>query len=54
MLGTKEGEMPQDGQQAAIAAASMDGDSTYSPDKPLANQTVIANLIAAAKGLSVS
>lgn len=54
MLGTKEGEMPQDGQQAAIAAASMDGDSTYSPDKPLANQTVIANLNAAAKGLSVS
>ncbi|HEX5392417.1 MAG TPA: hypothetical protein VFW68_04010 [Rhodocyclaceae bacterium] len=52
MLGTKEGEQPKDSQQAAAAAAALSASSTGASDMPPVNQTVIANINAAAKGLS--
>lgn len=54
MLGTKEGEQPKDSQQAASAAAALGGGANGTSDMPPVNQTVILNINAAAKGLSVA
>ncbi|HEX5392551.1 MAG TPA: hypothetical protein VFW68_04685 [Rhodocyclaceae bacterium] len=54
MLGSKDGEKPQDSQQAAAEAAVAGAGSASDPSKPPVNQAVIANLNAAARGLTLS